>query len=174
MTLTTHLYLTGFRGTGKSSVARSLAKQLGVTAIDLDEVVEQQAGISISKIFEQSGESGFRDLESSALAAVAQSPPAIVSLGGGAVLRAENQACVAKTGICIWLNADAKTIAARLNHDETTADRRPALTALEASEEIERLLDERRPIYEQTSQHRIETTDRSIDQVVDEILALLP
>ena len=77
MTLTTHLYLTGFRGTGKSSEARSLAKQLGVTAIDLDEVVEQQAGISISKIFEQSGESGFRDLESSALATVAQSPPAI-------------------------------------------------------------------------------------------------
>lgn len=174
MKLTKHLYLTGFRGTGKSSVARLLARQLAVTAIDLDELVEQQAGISISRIFEEQGESAFRDLESMALATVAKFSPTLISLGGGAILRAENRTCIATTGTCIWLDADANTIAARLHQDETTAERRPALTALPGLQEIERLLDERRPIYEQTSRHRIETTDRSIDQVVDEILALLP
>ncbi len=113
-------------------------------------------------------------MDSTALATVAKLPPTLISLGGGAILRAENRNCIATTGICIWLDADANTIAARLNRDETTAERRPALTALPALAEIERLLDQRRPIYEQTSQHRIETTDHSIDQVVDEILALLP
>lgn len=173
MALSSHLYLTGYRGTGKTSVARLLADRLEVSAIDLDAMVEQTAGITIHEIFEQSGESGFRDLESSSLVTVSQMPPAVVSLGGGAVLRRENRERIAATGTCVWLDAEVETIAQRLGTDETTPLRRPALTSMDALEEIRHLLDERRPVYEEASQHRIDTTHRTVDQVADDVLALL-
>jgi shikimate kinase len=173
MRLTDHLYLTGYRGTGKSSVARLLADRFGVPVIDLDAVIEQEVGKSIAEIFQQSGETGFREVESSILDAVAQSAPAVISLGGGTVLRPENRERIAQTGTCVWLDADAETIADRLAADQTTAQRRPALTSLPSLDEIRYLLDQRRPIYEQASQHRIDTAGRSVEQIVDEIIAWL-
>lgn len=174
MALASHLYLTGYRGSGKTSVARRLAERLDVSAIDLDDIVEQTAGMSILEIFEQSGESGFRDLETSALTTVSQQAAAVISLGGGAVLRPENREMIAATGTCIWLDADAETIARRLSVDDSTPDRRPALTTLGGLDEIRHLLTERRPIYQQVSQHRVDTSKHTVDEIVDEILALLP
>jgi len=173
MALSSHLYLTGYRGTGKTSVACLLADRMEVSAIDLDEMVDRTVGITIREIFAQSGEQGFRDLESSSLITVSKMPAAVVSLGGGAVLRRENRELISATGVCVWLDAEVETIAERLGMDETTAGRRPALTSMDSLEEIRHLLSERRPIYQQASEHRVDTTNRTVEQVADEVLALL-
>lgn len=171
---TEHLYLTGFRGTGKTSVGAVLAKKLGRSIIDLDQVIEANAGKSIREIFDEGGEPLFRKLELEALTVASENEPSVISLGGGAILRAENREILSQTGCCFWLDADAETIAERINNDSTSANRRPALTSLEQKEEIRQLLAKRRDLYDQSSDHRIETNGRSIDEVANEILELLP
>lgn len=169
-----HLYLTGYRGTGKTSVGVSLAKSLGRPVIDLDQIVEANQGRSIREIFDEGGESLFRELETAALATVCEAPPAVISLGGGAILRAENRDRLRGTGICFWLDADAETIAQRIRDDSLTTDQRPALTSLGELEEIRQLLERRRPLYEQAADYRIDTSGKTVHQVADEILELLP
>lgn len=173
MLLTRHLYLTGFRGTGKTSVGARLAVALAAAPIDLDDVVEREVGKSIRQIFSAEGETYFRDCETAALHRVSREKPAVISLGGGAILRAENRDVIAATGMCVWLDASAEEICARVLSDSSTAERRPALTKLSQQDEIETLLAERRPLYESAADHRIETTGKSIDEVAREILNLV-
>ena len=167
-----HLFLTGFRGTGKSTVGRLLALRLGMPALDLDELIEQRADQSIREIFEQGGESLFRELESQALDEVVQRPPTVIALGGGAILREGNRQLLRGRGICFWLDADPETILGRLQRDETTADRRPALTHLPELEEIRQLLEQRRPLYQAAADHRVETAGREAEQIAEQILEL--
>jgi shikimate kinase len=173
MRLLQHLYLTGYRGTGKTSVGAILAKRLGRPLIDLDLAIEAAAGKSIREIFSGGGEAAFRDLESNALRTAVQSPAAVISLGGGAILRGENRRLIAGTGLCVWLDADAETIARRLAGDEATAGRRPALTSLGQLEEIRELLHRRREHYQAAAAFRVDTTGKTIAQVAEEIMSLL-
>ncbi len=173
MVLSRHLYLTGFRGTGKTSVGARLAAAWAVRPIDLDDEIERVVGKSIRKIFSVEGETYFRDQETAALHRVSREKPAIISLGGGAILREENRGVIAATGRCVWLDATAETICTRVLSDSTTAERRPALTKLSQADEIETLMSERRPLYESSADHRIDTTGKSIDEVAKEILTIL-
>lgn len=168
-----HLYLTGYRGTGKTSVGVTLAKSLGRLVIDLDQVIEANAGKSIREVFDQGGEPLFRQLETEALTIVADAPRAVVSLGGGAILSEENRGIIRRSGLCFWLDADAETIAERIHRDQTTPDRRPPLTSLGELEEIRQLLSERRNLYDAAANHRIETTEKSVDEVASEILVVV-
>jgi shikimate kinase len=172
MVLSRHLYLTGFRGTGKTSVGARLAAALATRPIDLDDVIENEVGKSIRKIFSIEGETYFRDQETAALQRVSIEKPAVISLGGGAILRPENRDVMAATGTCVWLDASVEAIVARVLGDSTTAERRPALTKLSQQDEIETLLVQRRPLYESTADFRIDTTGKSIDEVAKEILTL--
>jgi shikimate kinase len=168
-----HLYLTGYRGTGKTSVGLMLAKTLDCQVIDLDQCIEERAGKSIREIFDQGGESMFRQLETEALSEVAAQPQSVVSLGGGAILSAANRQMIRRGGVCFWLDADAETIFSRIQGDESTAQRRPALTSLEELDEIRQLLSQRRELYAEAADHRIETAGKPIQQVVREIRELL-
>jgi len=141
--------------------------------VDLDGVVAANAGKSIREIFQQGGESRFRDLESTALESVAQTSSSVISLGGGAILRDINRSIIQSTGICFWLDCDAETIAKRLRQDEASADQRPALTSLDELNEIRQLLQTRQAKYEEAADHRIDTSGRSIEQVSEAILERL-
>ena len=173
MTTTQHIYLTGFRGTGKTSVGSMLARSLGRTVIDLDGVVTANAGKSISEIFEAGGEVAFRDLESNALESVSQTENAVISLGGGAILRAENRAIIRSTGVCVWLESDAETIAQRLQQDDVTCQQRPALTTLDELQEIRELLQARHSLYQEAADYRIDTVGKTIEQVAKQVMELL-
>lgn len=173
MNETSHLYLTGFRGTGKTSVGRILAPALGRPLVDLDEIISSSAGKSIREIFDSGGESLFRDLETTALKKVAQTSSSVISLGGGAILRDENAAVIRQSGVCFWLDCDAETIAQRLAQDAATLEQRPSLTGLGELEEIREMLKQRHSRYEQTSDHRVDTNQRSIEQVAESILGIL-
>lgn len=168
-----HLYLTGYRGSGKTSVGRWLGERLDLLVIDLDDSIEAEAGMSIRQIFEQEGELGFRNRESAALNAVSRESPSIVSLGGGAILREENRDIIRATGFCIWLKVDASTALQRLAQDESSTERRPSLTSLPAREEIISLLHQRDPLYSIAADAQIDVLGKSVATIGDEVLALL-
>lgn len=168
-----NLYLIGYRGTGKTTVARRLAERLGWPWLDADVVLEQRAGRTIAEIFEQGGEPLFRDLESQVVADLAKLDRHVIALGGGAVLREENRHAIRAdgNGNIVWLQATPATIHARLKTDVNTRQRRPNLTVMGGREEIERLLEQRRPLYAALADATIDTEGKSPAQIADEILA---
>ncbi len=165
-----HVFLVGYRGSGKTSVGRELADRLGLPVIDSDAMVEDAAGKTIREIFSEVGESGFRDLESKAILQIVSSKtPHIISLGGGAILRPENRQTIRQHGVTIWLQASPELLNARINGDSTTADRRPALTSLVGHDEIVKLLVVREPLYRDVATWIVETDGRDIDSIAVEI-----
>jgi len=168
-----HLYLTGYRGTGKSAVGVVLARILERPIIDLDQVIESNAGKSIRQLFDKGGEILFRELESEALLTVSQADPALISLGGGTILSEQNRQVIKQTGFCVWLTASAETIAERINADAATVENRPALTSLDQLSEIRELLEWRNEWYEDVSDLQIDTEGKTVDQVAADVLAQL-
>lgn len=169
-----HLYLTGYRGCGKSTLAKIVAQKLSLPAVDLDDVIESTARKSIAEIFADETESGFRDREEAALKEVSRRPTHVIALGGGTILRETNRNIIATSGWCVWLDAEADTLVARLAGDETTADRRPSLTDQSVFDEVKTVMSNREPLYRASADLRIDTTHRTIDEIVAEVLKSCP
>ncbi|MBI1900176.1 MAG: shikimate kinase [Planctomycetia bacterium] len=167
-----NLILIGYRGTGKSTVARLVARRLGWESLDADVEVELRAGKPIAAIFADEGEAAFRDLESAVLQSLSGRDRLVLAAGGGAVLRPENRRLLKRLGKVVWLKADAQTIQERLSADETTAARRPNLTASGGLAEIVELLERREPLYRETADWKIDTVGRSPGEIAAEIVAL--
>lgn len=166
--------LIGFRGCGKTSVARRLAALLNCECVDTDAVIEEASQRNVRDVFELEGEAGFRKLESTALAAALYVTPAttpdrrfvrVVSVGGGAVLLEENRARLRAAAICVWLTAAPATIIARLQADPRTSSLRPALTDMPLDEEVRTLLAQREPLYAALAAITIDTTKVTLDDV---------
>lgn len=173
MKLSRHLYLIGYRGSGKTMIGRNLAAQLSAPHVDSDVQIETNAKRTIAEIFATEGEDTFRDLEEQAITEIAsRKMPHIVSLGGGAILRESNRQVIRKTGLIVWLQADAKTLANRIAADPTTAANRPNLTARGGLAEVEAVLTERTPIYDECANLAIDTMGKSPKQIVAEIVNL--
>jgi shikimate kinase len=165
------IFLIGYRGTGKSSVARHLAERLGYDSVDADAEIERRAGKSIAAIFAEDGEAAFRDLESQLVAELTGLRRTVIALGGGAVLRESNRNAIRAAGPVVWLTAAVDVIAARLAADPTTAGRRPNLTKTGGRAEVEALLADREPIYRQCATFVVNTDRKTCAQVADEIAA---
>lgn len=165
------IFLSGYRGTGKTTVAQLLAEVLGWEWIDTDDLVEQQARRSIAEIFAEQGEAAFRDLEASVVRQVCERERMVVALGGGAVLREETRQRLARSGPVVWLTAPAEVLAERLAADDTTGTRRPDLTGRGVLEEIDAVLTERTPIYREVADLEVCTETLPPQQVAEEIAA---
>ncbi len=163
------LSLIGYRGSGKSTVARLLAAAWGWPWRDADEAVESLAGKSIAQIFAEQGEESFRELESRVLRELVREQRLVLAAGGGAVLRRENRALLRAAGKVAWLRADAATLLLRLRADAATAARRPPLTRLAAEDEVAALLAEREPLYRACADVVVETAGKSPQQVAAEV-----
>ncbi|MBX3415613.1 MAG: shikimate kinase [Pirellulales bacterium] len=168
-----HLALVGYRGTGKTTVARLLAERLGWPAYDSDDEIERAAHRSIAEIFAADGEPTFRQMEMATIARLCQLERAVLSVGGGSVLRAENRAAMRADGRVVWLQASAATLLARIEQDATTNARRPNLTARGGLDEIVQLLAAREPLYRQTAHLVVDTEGKEPATVADEIVARL-
>ena len=157
--------LTGFMGSGKTTVGKVLADFLGCPFMDLDDLVVKKAGKSIPDIFAQDGEPAFRELEAQILrktvAKYAEST-AVLALGGGAVLAPASAALLHEKTVCIYLRATLDTLLARLEGE--TAGRPLADASL-----ADRLAS-REPIYEKTAHVIIDTDGLSPDEVADEMI----
>jgi len=158
--------LIGYRGSGKSSVARPLAARWGWTAVDADDVIEQRAGRTIREIFSQSGEPEFRRLERETIADLVRQSSLVLAAGGGAILDEATRSALRAAGPVVWLRAPVDELAARIAQDAATADRRPNLTSAGGIDEIERVLAEREPLYRQCATLVVETGGRTLDDVV--------
>jgi shikimate kinase len=166
-----NLVLIGYRATGKTTLARHLARRLEWCWIDADVEIEARAGKSIARIFSDDGERAFRDLEARVIAELCDRRQLVLAAGGGAPLREESRRAMRQSGRVVWLTATPETILARMTGDATTADRRPNLTNQPPLEEIVELLHRREPIYRETAHLIVDTEGKSPEQLSDEILA---
>jgi shikimate kinase / 3-dehydroquinate synthase len=142
-----HIFLYGPPGTGKSTIGRKLARRLKLPFVDLDRVVETNAGMSIPQIMEQHGEPAFRDLEAAALRElvghISETVAQVIALGGGALLRQENRALVEAHGSVILLMAELPTLLERMQND---SGKRPLLAG-DLQSKLTWLLEKRREHY---------------------------
>jgi shikimate kinase len=164
-----NIVLIGFMGTGKTAVADALARRLGWERIDTDALIVERAGMSIPDIFAQDGEPHFRDLETAVIRDLAGKRRCVVSTGGGCVMRVDNLRALRATGTVISLAARPDVIMARCKGDTN----RPLLQGENPLATIHELLGLRSPLYAQ-AHHTVDTSDLTIDQVVDAIVALVP
>ena len=161
-----HIFLIGFMGCGKSTVARRLSKQLALPRIEMDEQIVTEQGMPIAEIFEKYGEAHFRDIETDLLSRICKEEGAVVSCGGGAVLREENVALMKEAGRIVLLTATPETILERVKHNND----RPVLNGHMNVEYIAELMEKRRACYEAAADMVVATDGRSIDQICKEIM----
>jgi shikimate kinase len=165
-----NIVLIGYRGSGKSTLGKVLASQLGRRMVSTDQEIIRRAGTSISDIVAAHGWDYFRDLETAVCQDLAGQDELVVDTGGGAILRAQNVDVLKRNGRLIWLTASVETIAARIGGDM----QRPSLTGRQSHvEEIREVLIERMPKYRAAADVTIATDGRSIDDLAATILQYL-
>ena len=162
------VYLIGFMGSGKSAVGRRLAKRLGVRCLEMDEILAARAGKPIAQIFEEDGEEAFRRMESGLLRETA-AQGAVVSCGGGVVLRAENVKTMKENGTVVLLQATPQTIYERVKSHTG----RPILNGHMSVEYITGLMEKRAPFYEAAAGITVQVDGRDIEEIAKEIAVLL-
>jgi shikimate kinase len=166
MPVPTRIFLIGYRGSGKTTVARLLAPQLQFDWVDSDREIELRAGASITAIFAEQGEAAFRELETEVLVELCQRERTVVALGGGCIVRAQNRDLIAAAGPAVWLTAPVHVLGDRLREDPLTASIRPDLTPTGGPGEIEAVLKDRIGLYRQSATWEVDTQDKSPAEVV--------
>ena len=160
------IFLIGYRCTGKTTIGKRLADRLDFDFLDTDQMIEQEAGSTISQFVETFGWEKFRQIEKKTLLKTKEITNAVVATGGGIIMDPENQAFIKKTGISIWLDADIKTILLRLAGDHNTLESRPPLTSHDLLKETNELVNLRKPLYEKTAQIKIDVSSYSPEEIV--------
>jgi shikimate kinase len=163
-----NIVLTGFMGTGKTTIGRELSKRLCMKLVDIDAEIEKSQKIKIDHIFKTYGEPYFRDIETAMIKKLSRENNIIISTGGGAVLRDENMEALKENGIVFCLNASTETILERT----ARSTERPLLKVENPKEKIRELLSCRRPFYEKAG-IMIETDDKTPSEVVREIMEIM-
>ncbi len=162
------IFLTGFMGTGKSTVGKILATRLGYIFVDLDSCIVEKEGCSINEIFSKKGESYFREIEKEQLRCLVGKNFQVVSTGGGVVIAPENRLDMRRSGVVINLVAEPEILLKRLR-EETE---RPLLNGAKSLEMIKKMLSERENWYADAD-IRIDTSGKNVEDVVREILVYL-
>lgn len=165
----TNVVLTGFMGTGKTTIGRLLAERLGFDFVDTDALIERRHG-PIPDIFRDYGEATFRSYEREVAAELGEMSSLVVSTGGRLMLDTDNAAALRRNGSVFCLTATVDTILARVLADQATQDR-PLLAGGNVRERIEALLADRAGGYATFDQ--VATDRSSPEAIVDEILKRL-
>jgi len=162
------IVLVGMMGSGKSSVGRRLAQSLDLTFVDADKEIEQAAGCSISEIFAEHGEPYFRDGERRVIARLLGEGPQVLATGGGAVMNAETRDNIAANGVSVWLRAELPVLMKRVRRRSN----RPLLQADDPDAVMQKLMNERHPVYAQAD-ITVESRNVPHEVVVGEIIEAL-
>jgi len=163
------IVLTGFMGTGKTSVGRELSRRLGYPFIDTDDLIEEREGMPISLIFKKRGEPYFRRVEKEVVREVSGMRDVVIATGGGVVKDRENVEALRKGGVLIWLRTEPLVILKRVMAE---GGKRPLLNVDEPLEEIKRLLSEREALYMQADMS-VETSYITPGETAEEIIEML-
>ena len=163
-----HVFLIGFMGAGKSTVAELVARRFGRPYVDLDRLVESTDGRTIAQIFAEEGEPAFRLRESAVLRSLADAPPSVVACGGGVVTRGENRAALKAMGTVVYLSVTAEEMIARVGEDP----RRPLAVGGDVLA-ARALLDSRESLYSAVADIVVDTVGLSPSAVADEVIEFL-
>ena len=162
------LVLVGMMGAGKSSVGRKLATRLALPFVDADTEIEAAAGMTIPEIFEVRGEPEFRSGEARVIARLLDGGSEVLATGGGAYMNAETRKLIGQKGVSIWLKADFDILMRRIRRRTD----RPLLRTADPDTTLQRLIDERYPVYA-LADLTIESRDVSHEVIVDEVIEAL-
>jgi shikimate kinase len=163
-----NIIITGFMGTGKSVVAKELARKLKMEYIDTDQVIEKRQGLTIADIFTRYGENYFREQENKLVKELSQKENMVIATGGGTLLSSDNARILSQRGQIICLYADSQTIYNRVKRKNN----RPLLNGENILDKISHLLKERKKIYDNIK-WKIDTTNFTTREIVDKIINLL-
>lgn len=163
-----NIILTGFMATGKTTVGKLLAEQLGYEFIDTDQLIEARSGMTIPEIFRQKGETAFREMEAAIVQELAEKEKVIISTGGRLMLDAANAAALSKRGRVFCLVATPEEILKRVSHD--TDAKRPLLETPNPMQRIVELLQQRKESYHRFSQ--MATSEKTPDEVTRHLLGI--
>ena len=161
--------LAGRTGAGKSTIAGELKDKLEMDRVEMDQMIVEKQGMSISEIFDEYGEAYFRNLESNTLIEMQKRKQTIVSCGGGVVMREENTDHMKKNGRVVLLTAKPETIYERVKD----SDERPILNDHMNVEFISSLMDKRKERYEAVADITVATDGKNVTQICEEIISKL-
>lgn len=161
------VFLVGFMGAGKTSVARKLARMAGVASVDMDTYIERCEHKRVKDIFAEVGEEGFRAIETQTLYELGmKKDPMVVSCGGGVVLRPENRKALSELGLVVYLSVTAVEAASRISDVSS----RPLFGDLQNAQ---RVINERLPLYEEVADITIDTVGRGSSSIAHEVFDIL-
>ncbi len=161
------IYLTGFMGSGKTTIAEKLSQALNLPAIDTDQHIMNVTGKSIPDIFDQEGEAAFRQYETESLEGLPREN-VIISTGGGIVLKERNRRFMKQNGTVIYLHCESEEIIRRLEGDTS----RPLLAGDDRHKKVQLIFADRLSLYRE-AQFEINTTNQSISDIVSSIRSMI-
>ena len=161
-----NIFLIGFMGAGKSTVARALAERLHCPLVEMDQQIVKEQGMTINEIFDQYGEDHFRDIESQLILDLGNREASVISCGGGVVVRPRNTDYMKKSGRIVYLQASPETVYERVKDSSD----RPILKGHMNVEYIAQLMEKRRALYEAAAEITIVTDGKSAEEIAKEIL----
>ncbi len=164
-----NVFLVGPMGAGKSTIGRTLASLLDKAFHDSDHEIEARTGAPVALIFEIEGEAGFRQRECGVIEDLTGIDNIVLATGGGVVLAEENRRCLRERGVVVYLHAPLETLLARTRHDRA----RPLLQTADRRGTLDRLLQQRDPLYREVAHIVVETTQRPPTTVAREIIMKL-
>ena len=156
-----NIALIGFRGTGKTTTAKLLAKSLDKKLVSTDEEIIKKTKLNIPKFVESYGWDKFREVESEVIERISDLDECVFDTGGGSIMRNENIINLKKNGLIILLTADLKTIVDRIKNKKD----RPSLTKKSFLEEIKDMMDEREHGYKNAADFAIDTSKLSPEEI---------
>jgi shikimate kinase len=162
------IFLVGFMGTGKSSIAKMLSAVLGIPMLDMDASIEERTGKKISDIFAKEGEAAFRALERAMVVELSAKHDIIVSCGGGVVIDPENIKTMQSSGIAVCLDATPETVYARVKNET----HRPLLKVADPLTAIKILMIKRELFYKAIT-HHVDTDGQTVEAVAMQICGML-
>jgi shikimate kinase len=167
--LVTNIIFVGLMGAGKTTVGRTLAKNLKKTFLDTDLEIEKRTGVKIPVIFEMEGEQGFRKRESTVLDELSQRDNVVLATGGGAVLDEHNRALMKQRGLVVYLRADIHDLYMRTRNDKN----RPLLQTADPQQKLRQLFEIRDPLYQQVADIVVDTGNQPVANIVNKIQKLI-
>jgi 3-dehydroquinate synthase len=153
-----NVILIGMMGSGKTTVGRLLAKQLGKTFIDSDEEIQRRTGVTIPHIFDVEGEAGFRQRESAVLEDLAERSDLVLATGGGAILSPHNRSVLKASGAVVYLKSNVHDLWQRTRHDTN----RPLLQTADPRGKLQELFEQRDPLYAEIADIVMQTGKQSV------------
>jgi shikimate kinase len=160
-----NLFLVGPMGSGKTTLGRQVATRLGLEFIDCDQEIERRTGATVNLIFDIEGETGFRDRESALIEELSHRSGLLVATGGGAVIRSANRQRMRRSGFVVWLRTPVEHQIARLGRDRS----RPLLQAPDREHILQRLAEERNPLYTDVSDLVFDSSQRNFKRVAEQL-----